>query len=217
MIAPVVLAFPRCGSVAVSSRPSLHPGGIVSTLCAYSCLSIRWIWRLRWRCAPACAPRAGRRILLFPGLARCGLLAAQARRGNRRRRRVPAADRTDGVGPWQEVEYYTAFDRHVKDKRLRAGAGDRRRRRSAGPAVPAHAELGRGPARRPRTRRCTGSFAALKGESVAQRDAAVEADQSVSRPRGHDRGQRRLFLRPQRRDRRRAELRSRNNPAAARS
>jgi hypothetical protein len=23
-----------------------------------------------------------------------------------------------GIGPWQEVEYYTAFDRHVKDKRF---------------------------------------------------------------------------------------------------
>jgi hypothetical protein len=24
--------------------------------------------------------------------------------------------RPNGIGPWQEVEYFTAFDRHVKDK-----------------------------------------------------------------------------------------------------
>jgi hypothetical protein len=24
----------------------------------------------------------------------------------------------NGIGPWQEVEYFTAFDRHVKDKRF---------------------------------------------------------------------------------------------------
>jgi hypothetical protein len=48
-----------------------------------------------------------------------------------------------GPGPWQEMEYFEALDRRVKDGALRPGAGDRRRRQCTGIAVPAPAQLGR--------------------------------------------------------------------------
>ena len=151
-------------------------------MCGYSCRSIPRTWR-----SPKCSARG------CPGLSRtqisfslrCPLAAVFGCRSLPTE--IAEADAfllligPKGIGPWQEVEYFTAFDRHVNEKSfalvpvIAAGAQApglsflRSLNWVEAPVVTEDTALHR-------------IIAALKGEAPASHNAAVEAGQSLSRP-----------------------------------